>query len=344
MAAEDPALPALVGQSAPLLEMLERVSRAAGLDRPVLVVGERGTGKELVAAQLHFLSRRWDGPFVKVNCAALAESLLETELFGHEAGAFTGAVRRRIGRFERAHGGTLFLDEIASASPAVQEKILRVVEYGELERLGAGATTHVDVRVIGATNRDLPDEADEGRFRHDLLDRLAFEVVSVPPVRARGDDIVLLAEHFARAMAFEIGWPDFPGFSRAARDALMGYEWPGNVREIRNVVERAVCRWNDAGAPVGELDFDPFASAYRPRRADGGGEGPSPGAPSEEPAPPLAPERVLPFDLDRTVADFEKRLLEDALATQRYSQRATSRHLRLSYHQLRNRLRKHGLI
>ena len=189
--------------------------------------------------------------------------------------------------------GPFFSTRSRARAPAVQEKILRVVEYGELERLGAGATTHVDVRVIGATNRDLPDEADEGRFRHDLLDRLAFEVVTVPPVRARGDDIVLLAEHFARAMAFEIGWPDFPGFSRAARDALMGYEWPGNVREIRNVVERAVCRWNDAGAPVGELDFDPFASAYRPRRADGGGEGPSPGAPSEEPAPPSTPERVL---------------------------------------------------
>ncbi len=342
MAAEDSALPALVGQSAPILEMMERASRVAGLDRPVLVVGERGTGKELVAAQLHFLSARWDGPFIKVNCAALAETLLETELFGHEQGAFTGAARRRIGRFERAHGGTLVLDEIASASPAVQEKILRVGEYGERARRGAGATTHVNVRVIGATNRDLPAEADEGRFRHDLLDRLAFEVVTVPPVRARGDDIVVLAEHFARAMAFEIGWPEFPGFSRSARDALTGYEWPGNVREIRNVVERAVCRWNDAGEPVGELDFDPFASAFRP--ATGGGEEESSGAHKDEPDAPSARQRIRPFDFDRTVADFEKRLLEDALATQRYSQRATARHLRLNYHQLRNRLRKHGLI
>src|SRR5882762_135066 len=169
-----PELPPLLGESPAFRDMLAHVSRIAPLDRPVLVVGERGTGKELVAARINYLSSRWDKPFVKLNCAALAESLLDSELFGHEAGAFTGATRRRLSRFELADGGTLFLDEIATASLAVQEKILRVIEYGAFERVGGNEVQQVDVRVVAATNVDLPALAASGKFRADLLDRLAF--------------------------------------------------------------------------------------------------------------------------------------------------------------------------
>ena len=175
----------IVGESPPFLEMMEHVSRAAGLDKPVLVIGERGTGKELIASRLHYLSRRWDQPLVKVNCAALTESLLESELFGHEAGAFTGATRRHVGRFERAEGGTLLLDELATVPVRMQEKILRVVEYGEFERVCGSETLRADVRVVGATNQDLPRLAREGSFRADLLDRLPIHLHGEPlsPVR-----------------------------------------------------------------------------------------------------------------------------------------------------------------
>ena len=241
-----------LGESAAFLDVLERVSRLARLERPCLVVGERGTGKELIAARLHYLSRRWDRPFVAVNCAALSEDLLDSELFGHEAGAFTGARDRRVGRFERADGGTLLLDEIATASGRVQEKILRVVEYGEMERLGGGRTLRVDVRVVGATNVDLPTEVDAGRFRADLLDRLAFEVVTLPPLRARREDIPVLAQHFAVAMARELGRPLFAGFTPEAEAALLDHAWPGNVRELKNAVERAVARAS-GDEPVAEV-------------------------------------------------------------------------------------------
>ena len=234
-----PTPPPLLGESPAFHAVLAHVSRVAPLERPLLIIGERGTGKELIAARLHYLSRRWDRPFVKVNCAALPETLLDSELFGHEAGAFTGAVRRQIGRIEQADTGTLFLDEIATASPAVQEKLLRAVEYGEIERVG-GRTQTVDVRVIGATNADLPALAEAGRFRADLLDRLAFDVVTLPPLRARPEDIPLLAEHFALGMVRELERPFFPGFAPRALDQLLSHGWPGNVRELRNVIERAV--------------------------------------------------------------------------------------------------------
>ncbi len=330
-------LPPLIGQSPPFLEVMERVSGAAGLDRPVLVVGERGTGKELVAARLHFLSPRWNGPFVKLNCAALPETLLETELFGHEAGAFTGAVRRRAGRFELADGGTLFLDEIARAPLAIQEKILRVVEYGEFERVGSSAPLTCDVRIVAAANVDLPAEAESGRFRHDLLDRLAFDVLTLPPLRARTEDVILLADHFARAIAVELSWASFPGFSAAAAAALQRYPWPGNVRELKNVVERAVYRWPDRDQAIADIEFDPFASPYRP----GPGPRTAPG-PVEEPARPGEPSSTA--DLDARLARYEARLLEDALEAARYNQRRAAESLGLGYHQLRGRLRKHGLL
>lgn len=343
MVASTSELPPLIGQSRPILEFMEQLSRVAPLDRPVLVTGERGTGKELIAARLHYLSRRWDQPFIKINCAALAETLLETELFGHEAGAFTGAVRRRIGRFELAHGGSLFLDEIATASLRTQEKVLRVIEYGEFERVGSTDTLTVDVRLIAATHRDLPEEARVGRFRHDLLDRLAFEVLTVPPLRARREDIALLAEHFGRAMSRELGWDAFPGFAPTAANALLDHDWPGNVRELKNVVERAVYRAHIPDEPITGLIFDPFASPYRP-------------LPEAHPhqAPIGTPVRIgektedinaaRPLDFRATIAELERRLLEQALEANQYNQRAAAAHLNLSYDQLRHQLKKHNLL
>jgi psp operon transcriptional activator len=225
-----------IGQSIPFLDAVERASRAAPLNRPVLVIGERGTGKELIAERLHHLSGRWAGPLVTMNCAALPENLIEAELFGHEAGAFTGAAKTRKGRFEEADGGTLFLDELATLSSPAQDRLLRAVEYGEITRIGASRPVKVDVRIVAATNEHLPRLCDEGKFRADLLDRLSFEVVTLPPLRLRQGDVPLLAEHFGRRMAAELEWDDWPGFTVEANRQLATYPWPGNVRELRNVV------------------------------------------------------------------------------------------------------------
>jgi psp operon transcriptional activator len=339
-----PDLPPLLGQAQPFLELMEAASRIAPLDRPVLVIGERGTGKELIAARLHFLSPRWDRPLIKLNAAALPETLLESELFGHEAGAFTGAVRRRAGRFELADTGSLFLDEIASTTLAVQERLLRVVEYGAFERLGGSATVQVDVRLIGATNVDLPSEAAAGRFRDDLLDRLAFDVLTVPPLRARREDVPLLAEHFGRAMAHDLGWRDFPGFGRDALAALLAWPWPGNVRELKNVVERAVYRAARADRVITEIQFDPFASPYRPapRRSP---SAPPPRHPAPGEAAVALPDPTqAPRDFRAATAAYERALLAQALIRNRHHQRATAADLGLSYDQLRHQLRKHKLL
>jgi psp operon transcriptional activator len=335
--AQERELPPLIGQSPSFLEMVEEVSRLAPLDRPVLAIGERGTGKELIAARIHFLSKRWNGPFVKLNCAALSAELLESELFGHEAGAFTGAQRRRIGRFELADGGTLFLDEIANASLPVQEKVLRVSEYGEFERVGGNATVSVDVRIIGATNVDLPEAAAAGRFRQDLLDRLAFDVVTLPPLRYRVEDIPVLTHHFARLFASELALPSVPVFTRAAMQALADYDWPGNVRELKNVVERAVYRAADPAQPIADIIFDPFLSPYRPlaQKLLTGAD-----VPAEAPKPVAEATRA---DLKAAVADFERRLIEQALEAAKFNQRRAADDLRLTYDQLRNKLRKYGL-
>ena len=338
MDAESGALPPLVGESASFLGMLDAVSRAAPLDRPVLVIGERGTGKELVAARLHFLSRRWDRPLVKLNCAALAESLLESELFGHEAGAFTGAVRRHPGRFERAHGGSLFLDEIASCSSAVQEKLLQAVEYGEFERVGGTQAVACDVRVIGATHADLPALAAAGRFRADLLDRLAFEVITLPPLRARPEDIPVLAQHFAVGMSRQLGRSFFPGFTDQALARLQSHPWPGNVRELRNVVERSVYRSVDPNAPVVTIILDPFASPFRPAPTT-----PAPAAQATpeaitDPHPPRSPG-----NFDAQVRHLERQLLEAALADHRFNRKQAAAGLGLGYHQFRRLLSRHGL-
>ena len=252
----------IIGEAPAFLEMLEHVSRAAPLDKPVLVVGERGTGKELISARLHFLSDRWEQSVVKVNCAALTESILESELFGHEAGAFTGAVKTHIGHFERADGGTMILDELATISLRMQEKILRVIEYGEIQRVGGSDTIRVDVRIVGSTNADLQALAAEGGFRKDLLDRLAFDVITIPPLRERLEDVMTLAHAFAVNMAAELRHSYFPGFSPRAASALLKHDWPGNVRELKNVVERAVVLAEQDEIQDHEIRFSSGSSAW----------------------------------------------------------------------------------
>ena len=333
----------LIGQSGAFLDAIEKASRAAALSRPVLVIGERGTGKELIAERLHRLSRRWDGPMIALNCAALPENLLDAELFGYEAGAFTGATKARAGRFEDADGGTLFLDEIATLSAAAQERLLRVVEYGELTRLGSNKPVHVDVRVVGATNEDLPALADAGRFRSDLLDRLSFEVITLPPLRARSEDIMILANHFGRRMAVEMHWPEFPGFSADAKKALKTYDWPGNVRELKNTAERAVYRWLDPAAPIEVIAFDPFESPWRPKQAISVRTEVRPAVAAPAPAG-AARDHASVADFRAAVAEFERDILAAALLRCRHNQRETASSLSLSYDQLRHCLRRHGML
>ncbi len=332
-----------LGESEAFLAFRETLARAARVERPVILVGERGSGKELAATRLHYLSPRWQGPFVALNCAALAPSLLESELFGHEAGAFTGAVSRRLGRFEAADRGTLFLDEIAAMPEAVQEKILRAVEYGVFERVGGSRPVRVDARIVAASNADLPALARAGRFKPDLLDRLSFEVLTLPPLRARGEDILLLARRFAARMAAELGRVAPPAFSAEAEARLLSHPWPGNVRELKNVVERAVSRAE--GAAVEEVIFDPFASPFRPgaepqpaadiaavaQKSDVDGrfsvavaEGP--------PWPRLGPEGL---NLGALVTALETDLVGQAMDRAKHNQRQAARLLGLSYDQFR---------
>ncbi|MEN2785080.1 phage shock protein operon transcriptional activator [Sphingomonas qilianensis] len=334
----------VIGQSNAFLDVLERASRAAALDRPVLVIGERGTGKELVAERLHRLSPRWDQPLVIMNCAALPETLIEAELFGHEAGAFTGATKARVGRFEEAHGGTLFLDELGTLSMGAQERLLRAVEYGEITRIGSSRPIRVDVRIVAATNEHLPAKVERHQFRADLLDRLSFEVVTLPPLRARPGDVMVLADHFGRRMAAELGRDDWDGFGPGAIEALVAYQWPGNVRELRNVVERAVYRWERVG-PIEQIEFDPFYSPYQPA-SPGSPTGDAAAVPSAQPAVAAPTSVVAPptGDFKTRIARFECDLLEKALAENRFNQRSTAEALGLSYDQLRHALKRHGLI
>ena len=328
-----------LGQSEAFLTFQERLSRVARVDRPVLLMGERGTGKELAAARLHYLSGRWQGPFVTLHCAALSPSLIEAELFGHEAGAFTGATRQRLGRFETAHNGTLFLDEIGHIPLEAQAKILRVVEYGSFERVGSSHPIAINVRIIGATNADLRALAAQGRFRADLLDRLSFEVLFLPPLRERHEDIFLLTNHFAARMAFELGQEQVPQFSDTARTVLDNYPWPGNVRELKNVVERAVYRADTGLIRDTDIALDPFEIPFQPVPQESGRR-------EEEPA---AVPHAIPTDdsayhpsFTQAVQEFECGLLKNGLRATRYNQRKTAERLGLSYHQFRGLYRKYA--
>jgi psp operon transcriptional activator len=348
----------LVGQSNSFLNVLDQVSQIAPLDKPVLIIGERGTGKELIAARLHFLSQRWDQQYITLNCASLNENLLESELFGHEAGAFTGAAKRHEGRFERAHGGTLFLDELANTPGLVQEKLLRVIEYGEFERVGGSRSIKTDVRLICATNEDLPLLADQGEFRADLLDRLAFDVITLPPMRERREDILQLAEHFAINMARELGFELFSGFSEKAKRTLLDYHWPGNVRELKNVVERSVYRTNNAYVPVHDIQLDPFESPFRPKQRikaarpqlhsanENHAAAPTPtkGSAATDDAKPSQVDFSEVQDFKTLSQDFEVSLIKQALVASQFNQKRTAELLNLTYHQLRGYMKKYQLL
>jgi len=330
----------------------------AKVDRPVLIVGERGTGKELAVQRLHYLSARWQQPLVALNSSSLNPNVVESELFGHEAGAFTGASRRRTGRFEAAEGGTLFLDEIGLIPIEVQEKILRVVEYRQFERVGGSELVTVDVRLVGATNADMPQLASEGKFKRDLLDRLSFEVLFLPPLRARRDDILLLAQHFATRMSMELGRGGVVEFTDEAVDRLEAYPWPGNIRELKNVVERALYKSVDTLIEAQEIVFDPFAHPHAKALSDAPLAGESPKAAAKVPpaetvvssgegdaASPrvsAVSSFVLGEDtLPEAVRRLELDALQRALQRARHKQSEAAALLGLSYHQFRGLYRKY---
>jgi psp operon transcriptional activator len=323
-----------LGQSEAYLTFQERLSRVAPVERPVLLVGERGTGKELAAHRLHYLSLRWEGSFVTLNCSTLAPTLIESELFGHEKGAYTGADDRRIGRFEAAHGGTLFLDEIGTIPSQAQEKILRVVEYGSFERVGGSEVIEVDVRIVCATNADLVDMAERGEFKRDLLDRLSFEVLYLPPLRCREEDIMLLANHFAARMAYELEIEEDIHFTTQAVKALESYPWSGNVRELKNVIERAVYS-SDSGRIDG-ITFDPFISPYPVLKIDD-----ESGLAANETSGRTLSDSVADKGFKDAVQEFEIRLIKQELEKNRYNQKKTADRLGLSYDQFRGLLRKY---
>jgi two-component system response regulator HydG len=288
----------IIGSSPALREVMELVKQAAPTRATVLLTGESGTGKELFARALHELSERRDRAFVAVNCAALPESLLEAELFGTEKGAFTGSTAR-AGRFEAADGGTLFLDEIGEIPLSVQVKLLRVLQEEEITRLGSNAGRRVDVRLIAATNKDLEDEVRAGRFRQDLYYRLHVIALHLPPLRARPDDISLLAAHFLRRYAERNGRV-IGGITRAALDALLGWMWPGNVRELENTIERAVVLDKD-----GVLDVDDLP--HRITHAPAGGE-----------------DRAITIPLGVPLEEVERRVIQETLRMTGGNKRLTS--------------------
>ncbi|MDJ0978639.1 MAG: phage shock protein operon transcriptional activator [Erythrobacter sp.] len=338
-----------IGQSGAFLDAVERTSRAAPMERPVLVIGERGTGKELIAERLHRLSTRWDEPLVTMNCAALPETLIEAELFGHEAGAFTGATKARAGRFEEADKGTLFLDELGTLSMGAQERLLRAVEYGEVTRIGSSRPIRVDVRIVAATNDDLPALAKSGEFRADLLDRLSFEVITLPPLRVREGDVAVLAEYFGRRMGAELDWHAWPGFAAHVTEQFENYAWPGNVRELRNVVERAVYRWDDPETQIAHVQFDPFESPWKPsapatRKSVGRDAPPPASGAGQASVSGTAPDYDAIDDLRAAVDSHERAIVLHALGKHRWNQRQTAKALGLSYDQLRHAIKKHALM
>ena len=339
MTPDAPWLAEALGQSDAFLACMEAVAQAAAIDRPALIVGERGTGKELAAARLHYHSPRWDRPYVPVNLAALPRTLMESELFGHEAGAFTGASRRRAGCFEAADGGTLFLDELHAAPLAVQAKLLRAVEYGHIERIGSSQPVAVDMRIVAAVNVDPRRLVARGRLLPDLLDRLAFCVLVMPPLRERHGDIPYLAERFAARFAAQLGRPEQPAFSRAALATLAAHPWPGNIRELKTVVERAVL--SSPSARIEAITIDPFAALSPAREVQ---EGVTPSWPPEASSSSLSsspPSSPLP-NFTEAVASLEISLLGRALARSGGNQRRAAGLLGLGYHQFRGLYRKYA--
>ena len=312
-----------VGDSEPMARFLEMLRKAAASDTTVHLTGESGTGKELAARQLHALSARRQGPLVSVHCAALAETLLESELFGHERGAFTGAVKRKLGRFELADGGTLFLDEIGELSHSLQTKLLRVLQEKEIQRVGGEQTLPINVRVISATHRDLKAEVAAGRFREDLYYRLVVISLTLPPLRERPEDIAILARHFVAAHAPRLN-PRVKTISEAALRALQRYAWPGNVRELENAVEQTLVFAENA--EIAESDLPGFlAAAPRPSKAG---------------LPDLRGDTPLPALLD----SIERELIEQAYQRANRVKTETARLLGIKTSALYYKLEKYGLI
>jgi DNA-binding NtrC family response regulator len=309
----------LVGRTPAMLQVFKTVGRVAATDEAVLVVGESGTGKELVANAIHRNSRRAGRPFVKVNSAALSPMLLDSELFGHEKGAFTGAVARRQGRFEQADGGTLFLDEIGELEVDLQAKLLRVLQTGQFERVGGETSLRADVRVIAATNRDLPERIAAGRFREDLFYRLNVVTVELPPLRQRRDDIPLLAEHIVRRLAKKYGWTRLT-LTQEAVTRLSEQPWPGNVRELQNLLARAAILAR--GGVIGPDDLAPPVAA----------------AADASPAP--ASGSLLLRDI---LAETERRVIRQALEQEKWNRTQAARVLGISRRQLFDKVRQYGL-
>ena len=306
----------IIGRSPAMQEVFDTIRQVANSRATVLIQGESGTGKELVAKAIHQLSPRSNGSFVAVHCAALSQNLLESELFGHEKGAFTGAMERRIGRFEKGDGGSLFLDEISEIDASVQVKILRALEERQIERVGGDTPVDVDTRLIAATNRDLKNMVDEGDFREDLFYRLYVVVITLPPLRERQDDILLLLNHYL-AVFNEENNKQIEGFTPAAYDMLSAYDWPGNIRELRNLVERMVVL---ARSKV--LDVSDIPSQVR-EKASGGGE--------------------VKVDTELTVDEMEKRMVIQALEKTGGNRTKAAEKLGISRRTLHRKLNQYGI-
>jgi transcriptional regulator with GAF, ATPase, and Fis domain len=313
----------IIGRASNLREALDRAAKVAPTEATALLTGESGTGKELVARAIHQASLRAEGLFVAINCAALADTLLESELFGHERGAFTGADRMKPGRFELAAGGTLFLDEVGELSPSVQAKLLRVLQEREFQRVGGTVTLHADVRLIAATNKDLVKEGEAGRFRDDLYYRLNVFAVHLPPLRERGEDVLLLADHFVRTLAARMAKADV-GLSRDAREALLGHNWPGNIRELQNAVERALIV-----SEGGLLTAAHFGIAPRKERPPRAAE--------------VAPSDSSPLELEGSLPKVEKRMVSETLKKAKGNKSKAAATLGLTRSQLYTRLKRHGI-
>jgi len=314
---------AISGRAPKFIAAVDDARKVAPTGTTVLLTGESGTGKEVLARAIHHASSRADGPFVALNCAALPETLIESELFGHERGAFTGADKLKRGRFETAAGGTLFLDEVGELAPTAQAKLLRVLQERRYERVGGTTTLEADVRLIAATNRDLERAVADGRFREDLYYRLAVFRVHLPPLRERGNDVLLLADHFVRQLGSEMGKPN-PGLSHEARDLLAAHSWPGNIRELQNAIERALILAEGELISAGQLGIVP-----RPSR-------------DVTTAAAPVPDSDRRVDV-RAIAEVEKQMIADALRRANGNKSRAAAALGLSRTQLLRRVRRFGL-
>ena len=320
-ASETYRLEQIVGESPAMRELRQLIQTVAPTDARVIILGESGTGKELVAGALHSLSRRSQASYVRINCAAIPETLLESELFGHERGAFTGAVKQKLGRVEEADGGTIFLDEIADMSRPLQAKLLRFLEDGTFTRVGGTQELRVNVRLLAATNRDIIEAISQGHFREDLFHRLNVVQIRLSSLRQRGEDVVLLADYFLKAFGLAMN-KTVRGISRPARQKLLMHHWPGNVRELRNVIERAlILETRDEIQPESLPDFQLEAQLHRA----------------------ATPKAVSGGSLDEIMGNFERDLISSMLEQNRYNLGRTAEQLKISRHALRYRMQRLNL-